>query len=145
MLVTVLYRAAGSPKAPASCPFTDVESGRYYSDAVAWAAQEGIVNGIAPDRFAPDTFITREQLVTILFRWAGDDGVRADISAFPDAEFVSRYARDAMAWAVGRGIVNGVGSGTTSTLSPRTGASRAQVAAMMMRFLTNNQKTEVIQ
>ena len=143
MLVTVLYRAAGSPKPPASCPFTDVEPDRFYSDAVAWAAQEGIVNGIDPDRFAPDSFITREQLVTILFRWAGDDGVRADLSDFPDAESVSRYARDAMAWAVGRGIVNGVGGGSTSTLSPRAGASRAQVAAMMMRFLTNDHKTEV--
>ena len=75
---------------------------------------------------------------------AGDDGVRADLSAFPDAGSVARYARDAMAWAVGRGIVNGVGSGSVSTLSPRAGASRAQVAAMLMRCLTQDRPTEVI-
>ena len=88
--------------------------------------------------------LDREQLVTVLFRWAGDDGVRADLSAFPDAGSVARYARDAMAWAVGRGIVNGVGSGSVSTLSPRAGASRAQVAAMLMRCLTQDRPTEVI-
>ena len=144
MLVTVLYRASGSPEAPAGCPFTDVAPDRWYSDAVAWAAREGIVNGMTPDRFAPDAPITREQLVTVLFRWAGDDGVRADLSAFPDAGSVARYARDAMAWAVGRGIVNGVGSGSVSTLSPRAGASRAQVAAMLMRCLTQDRPMEVI-
>ena len=144
MLVTVLYRAAGSPEAPDDCPFTDVAPNRWYSDAVAWAARERIVNGIAPDRFAPDDPITREQLVTILFRWAGDDGTRKDLAVFPDADSVSTYAKNAMSWAVGRGIVNGVGSGSGSTLSPRAGASRAQVAAMMMRFLAEEQKTEVI-
>ena len=143
MLVTVLYRAAGSPKAPESSPFADVAPGKWYSEAVAWAAREGIVNGMTPDRFAPDAPITREQLVTILFRYAGDDGVRADLSVFPDAGAVSSYAKDAMAWAVGHGIVNGVGSGDIATLSPRAGASRAQVAAIMMRCLTNDQKTEV--
>ena len=143
MLVTVLYRAAGSPDVPDGSPFADVVPGKYYSKAVAWAAAEGIVNGMAPGRFAPDAPITREQLVTILYRWAGDDGVRADLSAFPDAGTVSSYAKDAMAWAVGHGIVNGVGSGGVSTLSPKDGASRAQVAAIMMRYLTNVRPTEV--
>ena len=136
MLVTVLYRAAGSPEAPERSPFADVAANRYYSDAVAWAAEAGVVNGMAPDRFAPDAPITREQLVTILFRYAGDDGSRTDLSAFPDADAVSPYAREAMAWAVERGIVNGVGGSDSATLSPRAGASRAQVAAILMRYLT---------
>ena len=142
MLVTVLYRAAGKPAAPETSPFADVAPGKWYAKAVAWAAREGIVNGMAPDRFAPDAPITREQLVTILFRYARDDGVRADLNAFPDADSVSKYARTAMAWAVGHGIVNGVGSGGSATLSPRDGATRAQVAAIMQRYLTNDQRTE---
>ncbi len=140
MLVTVLYRAAGSPAAPDESPFTDVAPGRYYSAAVAWAAREGIVKGMTPDRFDPDAPVTREQLVTFLFRWAGDDGVRADLQTFPDADSVSAYAKEAMAWAVGRDIVNGVGSAGASALCPRDGASRAQIAAIMMRYLTNDHR-----
>ena len=143
MVVTVLYRAAGSPESPENSPFTDVAPNRWYSKAIAWAAHEGIVNGMTPDRFAPDAPVTREQLVTILFRYAGDDGVRADLVTFPDAGTVSNYAKQAMSWAVGHGIVNGVGNGETAILSPRTGASRAQVAAIMMRYLTEDNPTEV--
>ncbi len=143
MLVTVLYRASGSPAAPEKCPFTDVAPGRWYSRAVAWAAKQGIVKGVSPDRFEPDAPITREQLVTILYRYAGDDGTRTERSAFPDAADVSAYARTAMSWAVGRGIVNGIGSSGTSYLSPRTGASRAQVAVIMTRYLSNDSPSEV--
>ena len=143
MLVTVLYRAEGCPEAPETCPFADVAPGRYYSEAVAWAAGAGIVNGMDETHFAPESPITREQLVTILFRYAGDDGTRADLSVFPDAAAVHSYAKDAVAWAVGRGIVNGVGNGGVSTLSPRSGASRAQVAAMIMRYLTAEAPSEV--
>ena len=136
MLVTVLHRAAGTPKAAAKAPFTDVPAGLWYAEAVDWAYETGIVNGVAPDRFAPETPITREQLVTILFRYAGDDGSRAGLDAFPDAGEISGYAREAMSWAIARGLVNGVGKGDTSYLSPRGGATRAQVAAILMRFLS---------
>jgi hypothetical protein len=134
MLVTVLHRAAGTPKAKAA-PFTDVPAGQWYAEAVNWAYETGIVNGVAPDRFDPEAPITREQLVTILFRYAGDEA-RASLDTFPDAGEVSDYAREAMSWAIARGLVNGIARDDTAYLSPRGGATRAQVAAILMRFLT---------
>ena len=135
MLVTVLHRAAGTPAAAAPAPFTDVAAGAWYAEAVAWAYENGIVNGVSADRFAPDALITREQLVAILFRYAGDDGQRAPLAVFPDAPEISAYARDAMSWAVAHGLINGIDRGGSVTLSPRGGAARAQVAAILMRFL----------
>ena len=135
MLVTVLHRAAGTPKAAAKAPFTDVPAGQWYAEAVDWAFETGIVNGVAPDRFDPEAPITREQLVTILFRYAGDEA-RASLDSFPDADEVSGYAREAMSWAIARGLVNGIARGDTAWLSPRGGATRAQVAAILARFLT---------
>ena len=134
MLVTVLHRAAGTPKAAAKAPFTDVPDGQWYAEAVDWAYENGIVNGVAPDRFDPEAPITREQLVTILFRYAGDEA-RAGLDGFPDADEVSGYAREALSWAIARGLVNGVARGDTAFLSPRGGATRAQVAAILARFL----------
>ena len=99
-----------------------------------YKALRRIVNGVSDSRFAPDAAVTREQLVTILFRRAGD-GARADLSVFPDAGEISGYARDAMSWAVARGLVNGVSRDGAALLSPRGGATRAQVAAILMRFL----------
>ncbi len=136
MLVTVLYRMEGEPAVNDSIPFTDVAEGTWYSDAVAWAYAKGIVNGRTPDCFAPNAPLTREQLVTMLFRYAGDDGVRIGLDRFPDASAVSGYALDAMDWAIGHSIVSGIASGDTTTLSPRASATRAQVAAILMRFLT---------
>ena len=136
MLVTVLHRAAGLPGKASETPFTDVPAGQWYSEAVAWAYETGVVKGVAPDRFDPGAAISREQLVTILFRYAGDDGSRADLSAFPDADQISSYAREAMSWAIARGLVNGVARADgVTTLNPRGGAARAQVAAILMRFL----------
>ena len=134
MLVTVLHRAAGTPKATAKAPFTDVPAGQWYAEAVDWAYENGIVNGVSPDRFAPEAPITREQLVTILFRYAGDEA-RASLDAFPDAGEVSDYAREALSWAIARGLVNGIARDGAAYLSPRGGATRAQVAAILMRFL----------
>ena len=104
------------------------------AQAVAWACENGIVNGVSADRFAPDAPVTREQLVTILYRYAGG-GETADLSVFSDAGTVSDYAREAMSWAVARGLVNGIARDGDVILSPRGGATRAQVAAILMRFL----------
>ena len=134
MLVTVLHRAAGRPAAQSPAPFADVAADAWYAEAVAWAYENGIVNGVSDSRFAPDAAVTREQLVTILFRRAGDEA-RADLSVFPDAGEISGYARDAMSWAVARGLVNGVSRDGAALLFPRGGATRAQVAAILMRFL----------
>ena len=134
MLVTVLHRAAGTPEAPSPAPFADVAADAWYSGAVAWAYAAGVVNGVAPDRFAPDAPVTREQLVTILYRYAGGSEA-ADLNVFPDAGEVSDYAREAMSWAIARGLVNGIARDGATVLSPRGGATRAQVAAILKRFL----------
>ena len=135
MLVTVLYRMAGEPPQGSEQAFLDVPAGKWYTDAVAWAADRGIVNGVSPGKFAPDAPVTREQMVTILFRYAGDDGVRASLAGFPDASRVSTYAREAMAWAIGHGIVSGISSQGRITIAPQGEATRAQVATILMRFL----------
>ena len=134
MLVTVLYRLAGEPEA-GECPFTDVPDGTWYTDAVAWAAANGIVTGVSETTFAPDAAITRESLAVILYRYADvkeqTQGEKGDLSAFADGASVSDWAVDAMAWAVGEGILNGKGG---STLDPQGTATRAEVTAMLMRF-----------
>lgn len=137
MIVTILHRYEGSPAAGANS-FPDVKPGMYYSEAVAWAAANGIVNGYSDGRFAPDDTITREQMAAILYRYAGYKGLdvsgRADLSAFADGGRVSPYARDAMAWANQAGLINGVGS---NSLSPGGSATRAEAAAILMRFCQN--------
>ena len=133
-LVTILYRLAGQPAVSGDLPFTDVEAGTWYTDAVAWAAENGIVNGTTDATFAPGEDITREQLVTILYRYAESKGydvsASADLSGYPDAGQVQDYAQPAMAWAVAEGIVEGV----DGTLNPAGNASRAQIATILMRF-----------
>ena len=135
-LVTILYRLAGQPAVSGDLPFTDVESGTWYTDAVLWAAQNGIVNGVSETEFAPGEDITREQLAAILYRYAAYQGYdvsqRADLSGFGDASSISGYAQEALSWAHAQGLVLGFEDGS---LRPQGNASRAQIAAVLMRFL----------
>ena len=137
MLVTVLWRGCGSPDGFDN-PFTDVKDGAYYAQAAAWGHTFGIVKGMEECKFGPDVNVTREQLATFLFRLTqlgeSDSGKRAQLSAFPDAAQVSAYATDAMQWAVGAGLIEGVGDGGKDYLRPKNSATRAQVAAIIMRF-----------
>ena len=136
MIVTILYRQAGSPAASGN-PFADVDPGQYYAQPIAWAASHGIVNGISATTFAPDDPITREQMATILYRYAryqGEDvSDQGNLSAFADADTISAYAKQAMAWANGAGLINGV---ENNRLNPTGQAFRSQVAAILHRFCT---------
>ena len=139
MLVTVLYRMAGSPAVDAPSGFTDVADGQWYSDAIAWAAANGIVNGVGNNRFAPSEPVTREQLAAIFFRYAKAEAPEADVlSGYPDAEAISTYARDAMAWAVSTGLVTGSKEADGTYLAPQGLAAREQAAAILMRYVKAN-------
>ncbi|MEE0749172.1 S-layer homology domain-containing protein [Evtepia sp.] len=135
-LVTILYRLEGEPEVSGTSGFTDVEADIWYTDAVAWAAQNGIVNGVSDTEFAPGDDITREQLAAILYRYAACQGYdvsqRADLSGFGDASSISGYAQEALSWAHAQGLVLGFEDGS---LRPQGTASRAQIAAVLMRFL----------
>ncbi len=143
MLVTVLWRSAGSPEAENSA-FTDVPADEWYTKAVAWAAANGIVNGTSETTFSPEDNITREQMAAILYRYAGklglDTSKRADFSSFPDADKTSNYAKDAISWAVAEGILQGSKEGDVVYLAPLGDATRAQVATLLMRFLEETVK-----
>ena len=134
MLATILYRLAGQPDVSGEMPFTDVAAGQWYTDAVLWAAQNGIVNGLDEGTFAPMNTLTREQLVTMLYRYAEAEGydvsAAADLSGYPDAGKVQTYAQEAMSWAVAEGIVEGM----DGNLNPAGNATRAQIATILMRF-----------
>ena len=134
MVVTILYRLEGEPAVSGDLPFTDVEASTWYTDAILWAVQNGIVNGMNDTQFAPGNDLTREQLVTILYRYAQDRGydvsASVDLSGYPDAGQVQTYAQPAMAWAVAEGIVEGM----DGNLAPAGNASRAQIATILMRF-----------
>lgn len=140
MLVTVLWRYVGQPL-DGKNDFRDVPMGQWFTDAVVWAAHNGIVAGVGNGRFAPDASITREQLVTILYRYCNAVGIdtasRTDLNSFPDANEVSSYAREAMSWAVSVGLVSGTKLGGTIYLDPQGNATRAQVASILMRFIEN--------
>lgn len=135
MVVTVLYRLAGEPEVTGTNKFTDVKEGYYY-DALLWATQNGIANGMSDTKFAPDAAVTREQMVAFLYRYAQytkmDLTGAADLGAFVDADKVSPYAQTAMAWAVANGLVKGMGN---QTLLPTGTASRAQVAQIIQRMV----------
>lgn len=137
MIVTMLYRLENEPAASASA-FTDVAAGSWYADAVAWAAAQGIVNGISDTAFAPETAITREQMTAILYRCAqlkGYDvsvGENTNILSYTDAASISEYAIPAMQWACGAGLITG---DTATTPNPLGNATRAEVATMLMRFI----------
>lgn len=135
MLVTVLWRLEGSPKIYSYAGFDDVARGTWYTTAVAWAEKYDIVEGISETKFAPNASITREQLATILYRYADYKGLGldldADLSGYTDAGKISDYAKDGMQWAVTYGLMQGM---TQKTLAPQGTATRAQVATMLMRF-----------
>ncbi len=135
-LVTILHRTAGEPESTKSATFRDVPENAYYAEAVAWAAENGIVTGRSETVFAPNEVITREQLVTMLYRYAQyaglDTSARADLGGYIDADTVSDYACEAFSWAVATGLVNGT---TETTLTPRGTATRAQSATVLIRFL----------
>ena len=126
------------PEEPEQKGFTDVVPGTWYSDAVAWAADNGIVNGYPDGSFRPKDPLTREQMAAIFFRYAGWSGrsvsEKADLSAFPDASSVSAYAVESMRWACGIGLIQGMSSGKQTLLMPKGTATRAQAAAIIMRY-----------
>ena len=139
MIVTILWRMENEPAAKHGCPFADVRRGSYYEQAIAWASENGIVTGFDSSTFAPDRAITREQLAAILFRFAayrGMDAVtlRENLSSFQDQAAISAYAVSALNWAVGEGLMQGTGD----KLEPTGSATRAQVAAMLRRFMQRN-------
>lgn len=139
MVVTVLYRMEGSPAVTGGTPFTDLQAGSWYADAVAWAYANEIVNGMTTTTFQPGGNVTREQLAAILCRYTaakgGDVTAAADLSVFPDAGRVSDYAAAPVQWAVRSGLINGVAEGGRSYLRPQGSATRAQVATILMRYL----------
>ena len=138
MIVTMLYRLEGEPAAE-TAGFTDVATGVYYADAVAWAQANNIVNGITETTFAPSNNISREQLATILYRYAQYKGYDVSVGGmslneYTDASQISAYATTAMQWANENGLITGV---TSTTLEPQGSATRAQVATILMRFVEN--------
>lgn len=138
MFVTLLWRAAGEREVEEASTFTDVNEKRYYSTAIAWAQDHEYVKGVTDTTFEPDAPITREQLVTILYRVAlgMDDAKTADdLTAFSDAKAVSKYATDAMKWAVSVKVIEGDKNGNVLTLNPQGNTTRAEAATIMSRFV----------
>ena len=136
MMVTVLYRMAGSPEVTAENPFTDVPADTWYTDAVIWASENGITAGTSETTFSPTNSLTREQLATFFYRFADFENpdpieITGDLTGFTDAGQVASYATDAMKWAIGEGLISGT---TETTLSPKATATRAQVATILMRY-----------
>ena len=132
-----LYRAAGSPRAQGKLPFTDVPSGAWYRDAVRWAWELGIADGFDEKTFGALAPLTRQQLAVILYRCAtlGETVEAAgDLDAFADGGEVAGWAREAVSWAVGEGILSG---GSGGRLNPRGYATRGELAAILMRYLEN--------
>lgn len=136
-ILTLLSLYEGEP-AGGENTFSDVPENEWYTEAVAWAAANGIVNGIGDGRFDPQGTVTREQMATILCRYAENRGLAdtaklGDLSGFPDENRISAYATDAVAWAVGEGLI----LGSDGMLLPQDSVTRAQVAAILMRFIEN--------
>ena len=138
MLVTVLWRYAGSP-VEGTNDFSDVPSGKWYTKAVAWAKHNNVVNGTSATTFDPDGNITREQMAAILFRYAGsigaDTSARSSLDQFPDGGKVSRYAKEALSWCFASGIITGTAENGRTYLDPQGNATRAQVATILMRYI----------
>ena len=139
MLVSVLWRLAGEPAPKAPNTFVDVPDGAWYTDAVTWAAENGVVSGIGGSRFDPSGFVTREQTAEILYNYAHSKGydvsARADLAAFPDAGSVSGWAEEALSWANAAGLINGTVRDGQTILDPQGSASRAQVAMILMNYV----------
>ena len=139
MMVTVLYRAAGSPNVTVTSRFQDLNAGSYYYKAVVWANAMGIVTGTSDTTFSPNAPVTRQQIAVILYRYAAligqnDGGRGANLNAFSDRRLVANYASQGVRWAVGKGIITGT---TATTLSPEDPATRAQVVVILHRYLAN--------
>ena len=136
MLVTVLYSMEGKPAVSGKLPFTDVADSDWFHAPVAWAYSNGIVSGTSASTFSPNANITREQMVAIFSKYANSKGLEtpaaASIDSYADAGAVSAYARNALSWAVGNGIISGT---SATTLSPAGSATRAQCAVILMRFV----------
>jgi len=142
MLVTVLYRMAGSHPAQGTTTFKDVKPNSYYATPVLWAATYRIVSGVSADRFEPDTVITRQQVAAVLYKYhtvylGKNANLNGSLSSFADAGQVSDYAKEAMLWAVNTGVITGTVSGGKTYLNPNAEASRAQVAMILMQYLKN--------
>lgn len=136
-LATVLYREAGEPAAKGTASFTDIAEGQWYTDAVNWAAEQGVVNGYPDGTFRPEAPITRQEMATMLYRLAKAEKVEEDkLASFPDAESVADWAKDAMNWAVSTEIVNGsTHDDKVNYLDPTATALRCQAAAVACRYL----------
>ena len=136
MMVTILYRIAGNPAVEGAPAFTDVPAGQFYTDAVVWAIANGITNGVSATLFAPGKSLTRQELVTFLYRFAGvmgyDRTATTDLSAYTDTNKIQPYAVEAFQWAVASGIVNGT---SETTLHPENTTTRAQICIMVTRLL----------
>lgn len=135
MLVTALWREAGSPVVNYAMDFDDVAEGQWYTEAVRWAASEGIVAGTGKG-FSPDAALTRESLAAILFRYAGGQADGDSLDSYADGAGVSAWAREAMNWAVAQGLITGKSGGR---LDPGGTASRAEVSAILMRYVQSAQ------
>ena len=136
MMVTILYRIAGEPEVSGTSAFVDVPNGEFYTDPVIWATGNGITNGLDSRHFAPGKSLSRQELVTFLYRFAGvmgyDRTATTDLSAYTDADKVQPYAVQAFQWAVASGVVNGT---SETTLSPEAFTTRAQICIMVRRLL----------
>ena len=136
MMATIVWRMEGSPAPKGKNSFTDVEAGKWYADAITWTAENGIFAGYGKDKFGPDDPITREQLAAIFYRYADYKGydltVKGNLDKFKDSDKITDYAKTAMQWAVGSGLVKGKSG---NLLDPQGTATRAEIAAMLHRFL----------
>ena len=143
MMATILWRMEGSPAPKGKNSFTDVEAGKWYADAITWTAENGIFAGYGKDKFGPDDPITREQLAAIFYRYADYKGydltVKGNLDKFKDADKITDYAKTAMQWAVGSGLVKGKSG---NLLDPQGTATRAEIAALLHRFI---EKYELVQ
>ena len=143
MMATILWRMEGSPAPKGKNSFTDVEAGKWYADAITWTAENSIFAGYGKDKFGPDDPITREQLAAIFYRYADYKGydltVKGNLDKFKDADKITDYAKTAMQWAVGSGLVKGKSG---NLLDPQGTATRAEIAAMLHRFI---EKYELVQ
>ena len=141
MLVSVLWRLEGRPEASGVNPFSDVQDGKWYTSGVLWAASKEIVSGFLNGTFAPDDSITREQMASLIMRYATYKGIElaqgASLDSFVDADKVQGWSKEAVAWAVAAGIISGNKQGDVYTLAPLASATRAQVASILMRFIEN--------
>ena len=137
-IVLILYRLSGSPSVSGVTKFSDVPANQWYSAAVAWASNNNIVNGRSNSIFDPGTAVTRQELAAILYRYNNyrglSNGNLSNLSQFTDRGYVQSYAKEAMQWAVGNGIISGT---TNTTLSPNGTAIRYQAAAMLTRYCQN--------